>query len=297
MKEVCEKEKEEEGEEDNMHSTVNTNTTDIITNVEAHITHCVTLIQSVFRRWRDKKLILNAYAQFEVLCKEVEYNINASFKHGFQKQYRTEVKFPTAGNPQFVDIMDGMKLFMDRNIFTPYTSTAKSSLLYQQQQRRQQQQAQSCELHKINKTDREIPALLAEKSILSPSRSVFNLTSIERSTSYHEDDVFIDVHSSSSSSGSSSSSSNVGDVANAVVNTNDRIYSGDGDSSSSASEDGAVVNASHVEGDKITSDTDTPDNKKSSLKDMCIEELKQEERWLEKAIIARIRYLKKDGDW
>ena len=118
---------------------VNTNfaadSTNIVTEVvENHIIRCVTLIQSVFRRWRDKKLIINSYSQFKALCKEVEHNINATFKRGFQRQYRADVSFPAVGKVEIEDTMNGMKLFARRDIFSPYTSTAKSSLLHRHEQ-------------------------------------------------------------------------------------------------------------------------------------------------------------------
>ena len=174
-------------------ATATTSNNTVTSAIELHITQCVTLIQSVFRRWRDKRLIMNSYAQFEDLCKEVEHNINASLKLGFQ-QYRTEVSLPAVGRVQIDDVMNGMKLFVNRDIFSPYAFTARSSLLHRQKHQLLQR-SQPPHLNEI----RKLPSSFVEKLTPHPSsqpikpRNVFDLTSIEGSTSCHEEDVLMDA--------------------------------------------------------------------------------------------------------
>ena len=285
--------------------------------IESHITQCVILIQSVFRRWRDRKLIMNSYAQFEDLCKEVEHNINASFKFGFQRQYKTDVSFPIVGKVEIEDIMSGMKLFVNRDIFSPYASTAKSSLLHRQEHL-SLQGSQPPILNKIIEQDFEPTSSLAKAPVkvtlpqqIEPT-SVFNLTSVERSTSYHDEDILTDEQSNNDNGDRNDKSSS---YSNNESEMEERSSTGIRSSSSAASRERVSAVDISISKDQKTSSHVDVDIAKSSLNETCsdkdidiinsakptwnqmsIEELKQEEKWLEKAIIARIRYLRKDDE-
>ena len=79
-------------------------------------------------------------------------------------------------------------------------------------------------------------------------------------------------------------------IVNTSANMERKISSSPEDS---GTEDAATSNSN---GACIDKDIDVVKPGNTTLKEMSIEELKEEERWLEKAIIARIRYLKKDDE-
>ena len=145
------------------------------------------------------------------------------------------------------------------------------------------------------------------------------MTSIENSTSYNEGEIIINVNTSNNSDfdkevdvkQSDNINRNITDTYN-EIGEQEKVSVGVRSSFSTTSEEGflvdvcdskissdvdmEVINSAQSNSNKasLSTDEDKTDRMKIKLKAMSLEELKEEETWLEKAIVARIKYLKKD---
>ena len=259
-------------------------------NMEGYVTGCVTLIQASYRKWRDIRLMRAVKEDFLDICKEIEHSI----KSENSVQYKSEVSFDSIGSTRFHETVDEVPLFQDTLLHYAALASARrqqNTLLVESLESKAGEEISeneaTSENHMILDTQKqrrdlqncEEPTMSSSSNIEKmKSSGVFSLTAIDRDSFALEDIGFFEpdgVH---------------------TVSDNDETYKQIPPLAQTAESSQNVAAGDNVDVLREGVDGEIKSGPMTSYSTMTLEDLRKEEKWLEKAILARIKHLTKSDE-